>query len=278
MTVEAKQYTTVLTIAGSDGSGGAGIQADLKTIAACGCYGLSVITAVTAQNTRGVTASHQIPPAFVRMQFEALASDIRIDAVKIGMLGSQEAAETVAGLLEALDGVPVVMDTVMRSTSGTALFPEEAVALMKEQLFPKASLITPNLPEAAVLAGLERPPSSGREIEQAAMRLHEAGAKSVLVKGGHGQGGECRDCLLHEGRFEWFSNTKIATVNTHGTGCTLSSAIASWLARGETLGEAVRRGIAYTNAAIRSGAGWMLGHGHGPLGHLPGLSGNQGIS
>jgi hydroxymethylpyrimidine/phosphomethylpyrimidine kinase len=265
----AREYITVLTIAGSDGSGGAGIQADLKAIAAGGCYGLSVITAVTAQNTLGVTASYQLPPEFILAQFEAIASDIRIDAVKIGMLGSPEAAETVCELLKSLSGVPVVLDTVLRSTSGKALFPASEAASMRELLFPLASLVTPNLPETSILAGLERVPTSREGIEQAARKLNQDGARSVLVKGGHGEGGECRDCLLHENRIHWFSNPRIDTANTHGTGCTLSSAIASQLAGGRDMVEAVERGIAYTRSALQAGASWRLGHGHGPLQHFP---------
>ncbi|MCE1273855.1 MAG: bifunctional hydroxymethylpyrimidine kinase/phosphomethylpyrimidine kinase [Chlorobiales bacterium] len=262
------EYITVLTIAGSDGSGGAGIQADLKTIAASGCYGLSVITAVTAQNTLGVSASHQLSDGFIREQFETIFSDIRIDAVKIGMLGSGNAAETVSELLERLDGVPVVFDTVLRSTGGKTLFPPEELAVMKERLFPLASLITPNLPESAVLAGLERVPATRDEVEECALLLHAGGARSVLVKGGHSEGGECRDCLLHEGRFHWYVNPRIETVNTHGTGCTLSSAIASQLAKGLDLPGAVERGIEYTRLALLAGASWRLGNGHGPLQHF----------
>ncbi|NTV01196.1 MAG: bifunctional hydroxymethylpyrimidine kinase/phosphomethylpyrimidine kinase [Chlorobiaceae bacterium] len=263
-----KDYTTVLTIAGSDGSGGAGIQADLKAIAASGCYGLSVITAVTAQNTLGVIGSHPLPAGIIREQFEAIADDIRIDAVKIGMLGSTEAAETVAELLKTLEGVPVVLDTVLRSTGGKSLFPASEAASMKRLLFPLATLVTPNLPETVALAGLERRPSSPEQIEQAARRLQMEGARSVLVKGGHGEGAECRDCLLHEGRFHWFPSEWIETANTHGTGCTLSSAIASQLASGQDMVEAVEKGIAYTKCALQAGASWRLGHGHGPLQHF----------
>ena len=265
-----RKYTTVLTIAGSDGSGGAGIQADLKTIAASGCYGLSVITAVTAQNTLGVVGSYQLPAAFIREQFQALARDIPIDAVKVGMLGSMEATETVAGLLKTIEGVPVVLDTVLRSTGGKPLFPADGTGAMIRQLFPVAWLITPNLPETALLAGLDFEPSTREEIEQAALRLQQDGARSVLVKGGHGAGGECRDCLLHEGRYFWFAGRRIETTNTHGTGCTLSSAIASELARGRGMVDAVERGIIYTRAAIEAGACLQLGHGHGPLQHFPG--------
>lgn len=264
-----RKYTTVLTIAGSDGSGGAGIQADLKAIAANNCYGLSVITAVTAQNTLGVRSFHEIPPAFIAEQFETIAADIRIDAVKIGMLGSPEVAETVANLIESLDGVPVVLDTVLRSSSGRSLFAAETMKSMK-RLFSLADLITPNLPEAALLTGCDKAPATPAEIERMAKELQREGARSVLVKGGHGEGESCNDCLLHEEKIFWYSNPKIDTINTHGTGCTLSSAIASGLAKGLPMNEAVASAIAYTRKALQAGASWLLGHGNGPLEHFPG--------
>ncbi|NTU53267.1 MAG: bifunctional hydroxymethylpyrimidine kinase/phosphomethylpyrimidine kinase [Chlorobiaceae bacterium] len=262
-------YSTVLTIAGSDSSGGAGIQADLKTIAACGCYGLSVITALTAQNTLGVTDIHQIPTSFITRQFETIVADIHIDAVKIGMLGTSEAAETVLRLIEGLDDVPVVLDTVLCSTSGKSLFPATSMASMK-RLFPSVTLITPNIPEAAVLTQKKERPVNREAIEAMALELHQEGAHSVLIKGGHGEGGFCNDCLLHENRFYWFSNPEIVTDNTHGTGCTLASAIASGLARKQLLPEAVARAIDYTRSALKEGVAWTLGHGKGPMQHFPG--------
>lgn len=264
-----QNYITVLTIAGSDGSGGAGIQADLKTIAANNCYGLSVITAVTAQNTIEVESIHNIPPAFIGEQFKTIVDDIRIDAVKIGMLGSPEAAETVVELMKSLNEVPVVLDTVLRSSSGKSLYEAETMQTMK-QLFHLASLITPNLPEAALLTGRDKAPTTKAEIEQMAEDLHREGAKSVLVKGGHGEGEQCCDCLLHEGQLFWYSNPKIDTLNTHGTGCTLSSAIACGLAKGLPMNEAVADAIGYTRKALQAGASWRLGHGNGPLEHFPG--------
>ena len=264
-----RNYATVLTIAGSDGSGGAGIQADLKAIAANGCYGLSVITAVTAQNTIGVRSIHEIPPAFIAEQFETIVDDMHIDAVKIGMLGSPEAAETVMWLIESLDGVPVILDTVLRSSSGKALFDAKNMQPM-QRLFSLATLITPNLPEAALLTGRDKAPGRRAEIEKMAEELHLQGARSVLVKGGHGEGGNCDDCLLHEGRFFWYSNPKIDTLNTHGTGCTLSSAIACGAAKGLPMNEAVEAAIDYTRKALEAGASWRLGNGNGPLEHFPG--------
>jgi hydroxymethylpyrimidine/phosphomethylpyrimidine kinase len=264
-----RNYTTVLTIAGSDGSGGAGIQADLKAIAANDCYGLSVITAVTAQNTLGVRSIHEIPPAFIAEQFETIAADIRIDAIKIGMLGSPDAAETVARLIETLDAVPVVLDTILRSSSGKSLFDAKNMASM-QRLFSLASLITPNLPEATLLTGRDKAPVSQVEIEKMAIELHRQGARSVLIKGGHGEDEYCNDCLLHEGRFFWYSNPKIDTINTHGTGCTLSSAIACEVVKGLPMNEAVKSAIAYTREALLAGASWRIGRGNGPLEHFPG--------
>lgn len=265
----AGRYTTVLTIAGSDGSGGAGIQADLKTIAAYNCYGLSVITAITAQNTRGVTAVQPVSPEFIIRQFETIVADISIDAVKIGMLGTVAAAEAVAEIVATLDSIPVVLDTVMRSTSGTALFEAADMTAMK-RLFPAISLVTPNLPEAARLTERGVVPSERHEIEQMARELHEAGAASVLIKGGHSENGFCSDCLLHDNRFIWYTNRRIETDNTHGTGCTLSSAIASGLAIQKTLPDAVACAIDYTRKAIEKGAVRKLGDGKGPLQHFPG--------
>ncbi|TCD48370.1 bifunctional hydroxymethylpyrimidine kinase/phosphomethylpyrimidine kinase [Chlorobium sp. N1] len=265
-----KRYPTILAIAGSDGSGGAGIQADIKTAAALGCHALTLITAVTAQNTREVASVHQLGEACLREQFRALYDDIAIDAVKIGMLGNRETVRVVSELLTELPaGTPVVLDTVLRSSSGTALLDEEVRAYFIERLFPRAGLVTPNLPEAAALLGLPAPPSGKEEVEAAARALLALGARSVLLKGGHAEGPSSSDCLLHEGVVRWFTAERIESPNTHGTGCTLSSAIASLLAKGETMEEAVRQAKAYTTAAIRHGAGWRLGHGNGPLLHLP---------
>lgn len=264
-----KEYTTVLTIAGSDGSGGAGIQADLKTVAACGCYGLSVITSVTAQNTRGVVSSFNLPPEFIREQFMAIADDMPVCAVKTGMIGSKEVAETLYWLLNSLGRIPVVIDPVLHSTNGNELLHHDAMPFLKEKLFPLASLITPNLPEAARLTGRDKVPSTRKGIEAMARELHFDGTVSVLVKGGHGDGVHYQDCLLHERRFFWFTHPPVGTVNTHGTGCTLSAAIASFLARKYGMAAAVEKGIDYTQKALRAGASWHLGKGHGPLQHFP---------
>ncbi len=262
------RYTTVLTIAGSDSSGGAGIQADSKTFAALECYGLSVITVLTAQNTRGIAALYPVSDTFVADQFRSLVSDIPVDAIKIGMLGNAGIIKTVALLLRELQGTPpVILDTILASSGGTPLLAEKAIQLMKEELFPLVSLITPNLPETARLLGMRDFPVTQQSIEEAAMKLHENGATSVLVKGGHGEGENCRDCLLHDNRFFWFSSKKIMTDNSHGTGCTLSSAIAAFMARGEKMESAVEKAKAYLHDALLAGAAYRLGSGNGPLHH-----------
>lgn len=264
-----KTYTTVLTIAGSDGSGGAGIQADIKTFAALECYGLSVITALTAQNTMGVRAIYPLAEECVTTQLKTIASDIPIDAVKIGMLGSGAMVTCVAAFLRELKGnPPVILDTVLGSSGGAPLFPLKAIPILKAELFPLATLITPNLPETALLTDMKYPPSTPESIEEAAMKLLETGSDSVLIKGGHGEGERCCDCLLYDNRFFWFSSNKIMTDNTHGTGCTLSSAIAAFMARGETTEKAVGKAKAYINDALQAGASYRLGSGNGPLHHL----------
>jgi hydroxymethylpyrimidine/phosphomethylpyrimidine kinase len=262
-----KKYTTVLTIAGSDGSGGAGIQADIKTFAALDCYGLSVITNITAQNTMGVSAIYPVNETCISAQFRAIASDISIDAVKIGMLGSTDIIRTVATLLRELKGnPPIILDPVLGSSEGTILLPMEAISVLKAELFPLASLITPNLPETAILTD-RKLPSTPESIEEAAIKLLETGTGSVLVKGGHGDGYNCCDCLLYDNRFFWFSSKKIMTNNSHGTGCTLSSAIATFIARGETMDNAVEKAKTYINKALQAGAAYHLGKGKGPLYH-----------
>ncbi|MBM3422456.1 MAG: bifunctional hydroxymethylpyrimidine kinase/phosphomethylpyrimidine kinase [Chlorobi bacterium] len=261
------RYRTVLTIAGSDGSGGAGIQADLKTISALACYGASVITSVTAQNTVGVVDSYSLPASSIREQLKSILDDITVDAVKIGMLGSAGAIREVAGLLQKIEA-PVILDTVLCSSSGKDLLEPKALPVMIGELFPIAALITPNIMESAMLAGERNCPGTREEIESSALMLRRLGARSVLVKGGHMEGKECSDCLLHLERFRWFSREKICSVNTHGTGCTLSSAIAAFLALGMNLESAVENAKNYTFEAIKAGAAYRLGTGHGPLHHF----------
>lgn len=268
MSNETRTYCRVLTIAGSDSGGGAGIQADLKTIAANGCYGASVITALTAQNTCGVSAIHAVPIDFVRAQMDAVLSDIGCDAVKIGMLFSPELIREVAQGLRRHGAARIVLDPVMVAQSGDRLLQDEAVGAMKEWLLPLADIVTPNLPEASVLLG--RNVETAGAAAGAARELAALGCATVLVKGGHLEGPDCDDVLWlgNEERLVMLPGRRIATANNHGTGCTLSSAIAAFLARGAGIEEAVRRGKEYLTGAIEAGAGYRLGRGHGPVHHL----------
>ncbi len=265
---QGKKYRRVLTVAGSDSGGGAGIQADLKTIAANGCYGLTVITALTAQNTLGVSGIQAVPVEFVRAQLDAVLTDIGCDAVKIGMLFSPELIRAVAEGLRRYRLKMVVLDPVMVAQSGDKLLQDEAIDALKGHLIPLADIITPNLPEASVLLGREiRTPE---EIEGAAVELAELGCRNVLIKGGHLEAGDCDDCLYlsAEKRMIILPGRRIITGNNHGTGCTLSSAIASFLARGEGIEEAVRLAKDYISRALEAGAAYTLGGGHGPVHHF----------
>jgi hydroxymethylpyrimidine/phosphomethylpyrimidine kinase len=263
-----KTYHRVLTIAGSDSGGGAGIQADLKTIGANGCYGMSVITALTAQNTVGVSGIHGVPIDFVRLQMEAVLSDIGTDAVKIGMLFSPELITTVAEQLTKFHVSNIVLDPVMIATSGDKLLQDEAIDALKKHLIPLADIITPNLPEASVLLGREI--TSPTMIHDAAKELCDLGCSNVLIKGGHFEGQDSNDCLFLGDTNEMIllPAKRIETRNTHGTGCTLSSAIASAIAKGYGIVEAVRAAKEYITGAIDSGAGYLIGKGHGPVHHF----------
>ncbi len=263
-----KKYCRVLTIAGSDSGGGAGIQADLKTFSANGCYGMSVITALTAQNTVGVTGIHPVPVDFVRAQIEAVFSDIGADAVKIGMLFSPELIQCVADELDRFQVKKIVLDPVMVATSGDKLLQDDAVQALKEHLIPLASIITPNLPEAGVLVGREITSPDG--VAQAATELTALGCPDILIKGGHFENGDSDDLLYlgREKRKAFLPAARIDTVNTHGTGCTLSSAIAANMAQGRGVGEAVLRAKEYITGAIAAGADYELGSGHGPVHHF----------
>ena len=263
-----KKYCRVLTVAGSDSGGGAGIQADLKTISANGCYGMTVITALTAQNTVGVTAIHPVPTHFVEQQMEAVLTDIGTDAVKIGMLFSPELIKCVADQLRSFNIKNIVLDPVMVATSGDKLLLDDAIEALKEQLLPLADIITPNLPEAEVLLGREI--KSPADLEQAAEELAGLGCSNILIKGGHLQDEESDDLLYlgDEKRSVVLPGRRIVTNNTHGTGCTLSSAIASYLARGKEIEEAVRLAKEYITGAIIAGADYQIGHGHGPVHHF----------
>ena len=265
-TTANSRYPRVLTIAGSDSGGGAGIQADLKTFAALGCFGTTAITALTAQNTLGVRSIHAVPAQILADQVDAVAEDIGIDAVKIGMLHSAETVRTVATALRRHALRTVVLDPVMIATSGAVLIDQEAVAVLVYELFPLATLVTPNLDEAALLVG--RPLATEADMEGAARQLLEMGANAVLVKGGHLAGDTVSDLLLVRGEApHWMRGPRIATPNTHGTGCTLSSAIAAQLALGLPLREAVEAGRAFIRGALEAGAGVRTGAGSGPLNH-----------
>ncbi len=255
-----------LTIAGSDSGGGAGIQADLKTFAALGCYGMSAITAITAQNTLGVTGVHAIPADMVVAQIDAVVSDIGGDAAKTGMLGSPEIVSTVAASLDRHGLSKVVVDPVMISTSGATLSNQDTARAMVRELFPRALLVTPNLVEASWLLG--RDIHEEHEMDAAAEALLALGCQAVLLKGGHLNQPMLSDLLLcADGTREVIRHPRIDTPNLHGTGCTLAAAITAHLARGDALGEAVRSGIGYVTKAIAAGTTWSLGRGNGPLDH-----------
>jgi hydroxymethylpyrimidine/phosphomethylpyrimidine kinase len=256
-----------LTIAGSDSSGGAGIQADLKTFAALGVYGASVITALTAQNTGGVSAIHQVPADFVTAQMDAVFGDLDVKAVKIGMVAQLATIDAIAAGLLRWSPKHIVLDPVMVATSGDRLLAPDAMAALRTKLIPCASLITPNLPEAAAL--LDEPvAASAAAIESQGKRLLAMGAPAVLIKGGHGHGAESIDHLVMGSGTVALAAPRIATENTHGTGCSLSSAIAAGLAKGEALETAVRNAKAWVSAAIAAAERISVGHGHGPIHHF----------
>ena len=253
---------TALTIAGSDSSGGAGIQADLKTMTAHGIYGMSALTALTAQNTTGVTDILAVPPDFLAAQLDAVFTDIPPDAVKIGMVADAALIRVIAEKLDQYHARNVVVDPVMVATSGARLISEDAVAALCSELLPRAAIITPNIPEAEVLADTAITDRKG--MTAAAARIYERVHTAVLVKGGHSVD-DANDLLVDGSGARWFEGRRITTANTHGTGCTLSSAIASNLARGMDIDRAVERAKAYLSGALA--AGLDLGKGSGPLAH-----------
>lgn len=260
------QYPRVLSIAGSDSGGGAGIQADLKTIAALGCYGMTAITALTAQNTLGVRAIHGVPPQMLRDQIDAVVEDIGVDAVKIGMLHAPEIVHTVAEAIDRHGLQRVVLDPVMVATSGAVLIDNPAIAALVKELFGRAVLVTPNLDEASLLVG--RKLNSEQDMEAAAHELLAKGANAVLVKGGHLAGEVVSDLLIDKGGVpHWMRAARIYSANTHGTGCTLSSAIAAHLALGHTLVNSVEAARSYIRLALEAGAKVRTGAGSGPLNH-----------
>lgn len=268
-----KTYPKVLTIAGSDSGGGAGIQADIKAISATGCYAASAITAVTVQNTLGVSAIHNIPADIVRGQISAVLTDIGADAVKIGMLGSAGLARTIAQTLHGFGIRNIVLDPVMVATSGDRLIEEDAVDVLAGELAPMARVITPNIPEAEILSGMKV--TSADDLPRVAVALSEKlsrgnGVISVMMKAGHLDGKELCDWFYNAetGEFTRLPSAKTDTPNTHGTGCTLSSAFASFLAQGYGLDEAAAKAKKYITEAIVAGSGYTIGHGHGPVDHF----------
>lgn len=262
-----KKYARTLTIAGSDSGGGAGIQADLKAFSALGCYGMSVITALTAQNTKAVTGILSVPPAFIAEQLKAVLSDIGTDAVKIGMLHTPEVIEKVAHTLTEFGVSNIVLDPVMVAKSGDKLLQDEAVDALKTYLLPIATIITPNLPETSVLLG--QAVETYSHMQQAANDLARLCPGAILVKGGHLTSDESTDLLyLSASEQHEFTSARIPTKNAHGTGCTLSAAIAAGLAKGVSVVDAVSAAKQYLTGALQAGADYELGHGHGPVHHF----------
>lgn len=260
---------TALSIAGSDSSGGAGIQADLKTMTMNGVFAMSAITALTAQNTTGVTGIFEVTPDFLRQQIDAVFADIRPDAVKIGMVAASPLIETIAEELEAYKAENIVVDPVMVATSGARLIAEEAIDTLKKKLLPIATLVTPNIPEAEILAQMTI--ESEEEMIKAAQSISEAYHCAVLCKGGHSIN-DANDLLYSDGKARWFKGKRIDNPNTHGTGCTLSSAVASNLAKGFSMEESVQRAKDYISRAL--GAMLNLGQGSGPMNHAFDLQGD----
>ena len=256
-----------LTVAGSDSSGGAGIQADLKTFSAFGVYGASVLTALTAQNTRGVTAVEPVTPSFVAAQMDAVLSDLEVDAIKTGMLANAAIVHAVVGRLRSAPRLPLVVDPVMVATSGDVLLEPDAVEALKRELFPLALLITPNMPEAARLLDTQEAASEADAIAQA-KALFALGCGAVLLKGGHGGGAEAVDIFCDATGIERFVRPRVDTRHTHGTGCTLSAAIAALLAREVSLRDAIGRAKAFVWQALEEGRTLGVGRGNGPVDHL----------
>ncbi|GIT93009.1 hydroxymethylpyrimidine/phosphomethylpyrimidine kinase [Jannaschia pagri] len=259
----------ILSIAGSDSSGGAGIQADIKAISANGGFAMTVVTAITAQNTQGVTAVSPVPLDVIAAQIDAVRADVDIHAVKIGMLGGAEVIRTVAEGLQGLDA-PIVLDPVMVAKSGDRLLAADAVATLADTLLPRATVATPNLPEAADLLGVEEA-QDREDMRTQAERLRALGLSAVLMKGGHLMGERSPDLLLQDSGETWIDAARVPTRNTHGTGCTLSSALATQLGAGRTLPEAVSAAKSYITGAIAAADRLSVGSGHGPVHHFHGL-------
>jgi hydroxymethylpyrimidine/phosphomethylpyrimidine kinase len=254
----------VLTIAGSDSGGGAGIQADLKTFSAFKTFGMSAITSITAQNTTGVSVIYDLPADIVSKQIDAVISDIGVDAIKIGMLSNVDIIDVVAKKIREYDIEKVILDPVMRAKGGDALLKTEAQTALIEKMLPLAYLITPNIPEAEVLIGL--PIKTSADQIQAAKDIFKMGPKNVFIKGGHGDSENCLDILFDGNKVHEFNSKRINTKNTHGTGCTISSAIAACIAKGDDVVSAVAKSKEYINGAIKNSLD--IGKGHGPLNHF----------
>jgi hydroxymethylpyrimidine/phosphomethylpyrimidine kinase len=264
---ETSMTAIAVTIAGSDSGGGAGIQADLKTFSALKVFGASVITALTAQNTQGVQSIHDVPADFIAAQIDSVFSDLKVDAVKIGMLSQVGVIETVAAGVERHGLSRVVLDPVMVAASGDRLLSEDAIEALRHVLLPHAAIVTPNLPEAAAILG-EDVAQDEETMRDQGKRILAMGPSAVLIKGGHGSGPESTDLLIESTNVHRFPAPRIDTRNTHGTGCTLSSAIAAKLAQGYTLHPAVEAAKAYISAAIAAGRDLDIGQGHGPVHHF----------
>ena len=257
----------VLSIAGSDPSGGAGIQADIKAISANGAYAMAALTALTAQNTNGVTGVHLVPPEFVRAQVQTVFDDIEVHAIKIGMIANAAIAGAVAEAISDRPNSPIVLDPVMIAKGGAPLLEPDAIETLRGTLLPRAEVLTPNLPEAAHL--LERPVAKARaEMAEQARALLDLGPRAILLKGGHLEGPESPDCLVTQDDIVWFEAPRKDTANTHGTGCTLSAALAAQMAQGHDLSDAVAKAKAYVAQAIVAADQLSVGHGHGPTHHF----------
>lgn len=257
----------VLSIAGSDPSGGAGIQADIKAISANGAFAMAAITALTAQNTQGVTGIHLVPPVFVQDQIAAIFTDIRVDAVKIGMIANADIAGAVAQALQGHSGIPIVLDPVMIAKGGAALLQPDAVNTLRDVLLPMATVLTPNLPEAAHLLNTTTA-STRDEMAEHGAALCALGANAVLMKGGHLERSDSPDCLVTQDTVAWFDAPRTETANTHGTGCTLSSALTAHLAKGHSVADATAAAKSYVAHAIAHADALSVGTGHGPTHHF----------
>lgn len=261
------KYPSVLTIAGSDSGGGAGIQADLKTFAALGCFGTTAITAITVQNTLGVTGIHSVPAEIVSSQIVAVMDDIEPLAIKIGMIHTLELCRVIRDTLRCYPQIPIVLDPVMVATSGDKLILDETISFLKQELFPLATIVTPNLDEAGILCNTNI--THRNDMIYAAKEILNTGCQSVLIKGGHLKSKRVVEIYMHKnGKHADFESRYINTGNVHGTGCTLSSAIAAYLALGNSLEKSVRKARTYIRKAIKSGKNVKTGNGNGPLNHF----------